>query len=210
VLADEDQGVLIDDDSLISTAPQIPSAAKAPTAPTAHENKAAQDAASSSGVKVQIVETDSDDEDDDSSPSLTASGQGTDTCASQDASKDATQAKVAPVPWDPQGRDERLLTEAKKLKEEGDTLFKKSLFDKAAETYSAVLQVLGEADEYSCERTVCYNNRAACRFQIRDFPATIADCNEVLAGDSANVKALVRRALSYENLERCVLVICVP
>jgi hypothetical protein len=201
---EEDQGVLIDDDTLISTAPQGASAVKASTA---HESKGAQDAASSRRVKVQIVETDSDDDDEDSSSTPTTGGQGTAACESHEASNDAPQAgtKVAPVPWDAQGRDEQLLTEVKKIKEEGDTLFKKSLFDKAAEAYSAALQRLGEADEYACERTVCYNNRAACRFQIRDFPATIADCNEVLGVDSDNVKALVRRGLSYENLERYAL-----
>jgi tetratricopeptide (TPR) repeat protein len=88
------------------------------------------------------------------------------------------------------------------VKDEADALFKKGLFEQAAEVYSTAVGELGDEEDYQHERCLCYNNRAACRLQIRDYAATIADCGEVLCVDGDNVKALVRRAMSYEGLER--------
>jgi len=46
------------------------------------------------------------------------------------------------------------------------------------------------------------NNRAACHYQLRSFKQTISDTTEVLELDPNNVKALLKRGLSYEALEK--------
>jgi Flp pilus assembly protein TadD len=55
------------------------------------------------------------------------------------------------------------------------------------------------------ERVALLNNRGACRFQDRDFRQCVSDCNEALSIDPNNVKALLRRGQSYENIEKIEL-----
>mmetsp|Transcript_32564 Transcript_32564/g.82087 ORF Transcript_32564/g.82087 Transcript_32564/m.82087 type:complete len:605 (-) Transcript_32564:24-1838(-) len=118
------------------------------------------------------------------------------------AAAEAAKAKAKAVPWEARGRDAKRLAAGKELKDKADEMFKKGLFEQAADVYSESLGALGEAEEFEGERTLCYSNRAACRLQVRDYGATIADCNEVLCVDEDNVKALLRRAQSNEGLER--------
>ncbi|RLN90114.1 hypothetical protein BBJ28_00010121 [Nothophytophthora sp. Chile5] len=90
---------------------------------------------------------------------------------------------------------------AELLKERGNDAFKSAAFEKAIELY-------GEAIEASSDKPgaalalSCYNNRAACNQQLSNFSAVIRDCTHVLEFDEKNQKALLRRALAYEGLER--------
>lgn len=141
-------------------------------------------------VRVEIMESDSDDEEHPCTAPPPA------------AAAAPEENEVMMIPWEANGRDEGKLAEAKAAKEAADDLFKKGLFEQASEGYSCTLALLADEQTYQPERSLCFNNRAACRLQIRDYAATIADCGEVLCSDPDNVKALVRRAMSYEGLER--------
>jgi len=90
------------------------------------------------------------------------------------------------------------LTPALAAKEEGNELYKNGKFPEAIATYSRGLG-LATTDE---EKIVLLNNRAGCRFQDRDFRQCVSDCSEVLSIDPKNVKALLRRGLAYENIEK--------
>merc|ERR1711865_20813 len=92
------------------------------------------------------------------------------------------------------------LPEAERAKEEGNVLFRKGLFEMAAEKYSWALGLCEEPDG-SLALSI-RNNRAACNHQISDFSAVIKDTNFVLEREPRNLKALVRRMLALEPLER--------
>lgn len=110
---------------------------------------------------------------------------------------------AAPELWGVvEGRDHGAVLSARAAKEEGDQLMKQGLFEAAAERYSHAVDLLGDSDAVAQERRVCFSNRAGCRLQLRDYGSVIADCGEVLAVDGRDVKALVRRGLAYEGLEK--------
>jgi tetratricopeptide (TPR) repeat protein len=92
------------------------------------------------------------------------------------------------------------LPEAERAKEEGNVLFRKGLFEAAAEKYTDALRLCKEP-----EGTLALsirNNRAACYHQISDFNAVIKDTSFVLEREPRNSKALLRRMLALEPLER--------
>uniref|UniRef100_K3X3Q4 Hsp70-Hsp90 organising protein n=1 Tax=Globisporangium ultimum (strain ATCC 200006 / CBS 805.95 / DAOM BR144) TaxID=431595 RepID=K3X3Q4_GLOUD len=92
------------------------------------------------------------------------------------------------------------LNPAELLKEKGNDAFKTAAFEKAIEHYSEALEVCD--DQSSTLALSCYNNRAACNQQLSNFSAVIRDCSHVLEFEPENQKALLRRALAYEGLER--------
>lgn len=90
------------------------------------------------------------------------------------------------------------ISAAMAAKEEGNELYKNGKFPEAIDVYTRGLG-LATTDE---ERIALLNNRAGCRFQERDFRQCVSDCSEVLAMDPKNTKALLRRGLAYENIEK--------
>jgi len=92
------------------------------------------------------------------------------------------------------------LSGVERLKEEGNVLFKKALFEQALEKYSKALEQC--EDEASSAALVLRNNRAACSHQLSDFGSVARDACFVLKHDPNNMKALVRRMLAYEPLEK--------
>jgi tetratricopeptide (TPR) repeat protein len=48
----------------------------------------------------------------------------------------------------------------------------------------------------------CYSNRAACRMQHHAYKKVISDCTNCLKIQPQNAKALMRRCLAYEALEK--------
>ena len=110
---------------------------------------------------------------------------------------------AAPELWGAgEERDFESIQKARAEKENGDQLMRQGLFEAAAERYSAAIELVGDSEAVAPERRVCFSNRAGCRLQLRDYGSVIADCGEVLALDSRDVKALVRRGLAYEGLEK--------
>jgi len=81
---------------------------------------------------------------------------------------------------------------------EGNEFFKKALFPDAIESYSRALGL----STTSPEKIDCLNNRAACYYQLRNFKQVITDTTDVLEIDPNNVKALLKRGLSFEALEK--------
>jgi tetratricopeptide (TPR) repeat protein len=89
---------------------------------------------------------------------------------------------------------------AEKAKEEGNVLFRKGLFEEAASKYSQALEAC--SDQEADIALAIRNNRAACYHQLSNFTSVVADASYVLAREPANLKALTRRMLALEPLER--------
>jgi len=92
------------------------------------------------------------------------------------------------------------LPKAEQLKLKGNDAFKLAQFDSAIQFYT---DALNEMSNKTTELAIsCYNNRAACNQQMSNYSAVIEDCSCVLEFQNNNQKALLRRALAYEGLER--------
>lgn len=92
------------------------------------------------------------------------------------------------------------MSPAELLKQKGNDAFKKASFETAIDFYSQAIEACTSShDELAIS---CYNNRAACNQQLSAFSAVIRDCSHVLEFEVDNQKALLRRALAYEGLER--------
>lgn len=92
------------------------------------------------------------------------------------------------------------MNQAELLKEKGNDAFKAAQFEKAIEVYGEAIEACDK--QSSAIAIACYNNRAACYQQLSNFSGVIADCTHVIEVDPVNQKALLRRALAYEGLER--------
>ena len=92
------------------------------------------------------------------------------------------------------------LSPAEQIKEQGNDAFKKAAFDLAIDLYTKAIKACD--NETSALALSCFNNRAACHQQMSNFSAIVGDCTHVLEYEPDNQKALLRRALAYEGLER--------
>jgi stress-induced-phosphoprotein 1 len=81
----------------------------------------------------------------------------------------------------------------------GNSLFGLGKYDVAAQFYTRAL-ALSTVD--NDDKANLYSNRAACRQQIHDYTAVIEDANAALKINAKHVKALLRRAIAYEGLEK--------
>jgi stress-induced-phosphoprotein 1 len=94
------------------------------------------------------------------------------------------------------------LSAPEQLKAQGNEAFRESRYDEAARAYTAALAKIGVEDKSSALALSCFNNRAACYQQVSDFGGVVDDCCCVLRHENANEKALLRRGLAYEGLQR--------
>lgn len=81
----------------------------------------------------------------------------------------------------------------------GNSLFGLGKYDQAAQFYTRAIEL---THGNTPEKANYFANRAACNQQVHAYKQVIADCNEALAIDSNHVKALLRRAIAYEGLEK--------
>jgi len=89
---------------------------------------------------------------------------------------------------------------AEKVKEEGNALFKKGLFEQALVTYN---KALGMCKDQKGELALAIrNNRAGCYHQLSNFHGVIEESTFVLEQQPDNTKALMRRMLALEPLEK--------
>ncbi|XP_069031930.1 sperm-associated antigen 1A [Embiotoca jacksoni] len=80
------------------------------------------------------------------------------------------------------------------LKQEGNGLVKKGLFQEALEKYSECLTI--KPDECSL-----YTNRSICLLKLNRFEEAKKDCDSALQLEPANKKAFYRRALAFKGLQ---------
>lgn len=83
-------------------------------------------------------------------------------------------------------------------------MFKAAKFELALEKYTQVIEKVpytyGEAMDPLLVSS--YNNRAACYQQLGFYRKVTEDCSVVLEHDPRNLKALLRRGLALESLEK--------
>lgn len=91
-------------------------------------------------------------------------------------------------------------SKAELLKVDGDTCFRSARFEDAIAKYTEALECVESLSSPLAVSVL--NNRAACNQQLSNFGAVVDDTTMVLETDASNVKALLRRALAYEGLER--------
>lgn len=92
------------------------------------------------------------------------------------------------------------LSKEEKMKEEGNALFKKGFFDQALDVYTKALKAC--KDQKGELAVAIRNNRAGCYQQLSDFHAVVQEANFVLEQQPDNLKALLRRMLALEPLEK--------
>nr|WMP39840.1 FKBP62 [Solanum melongena] len=96
---------------------------------------------------------------------------------------------------------------AGKKKEEGNALFKAGKYARASKRYEKAAKFI-EYNSFSEEekkqskalKITCNLNNAACKLKLKDYKQAEKLCTKVLELDSANVKALYRRAQAYMNM----------
>jgi len=94
--------------------------------------------------------------------------------------------------------DGKPLSESQIAKQEGNSAFKEGRFEEALAHYSKALELTTTPSE----KSVLHSNRAACFAQNQNWSEGLKECNKALEYDPKNVKALLRRGLAYEGLER--------
>lgn len=85
------------------------------------------------------------------------------------------------------------------LRAKGNSLFKECKYEKAIECYSEAIRAFPATSK---EIALCYGNRAACYTNLNKPEEVILDCTKALEISPLYVKALERRARTYEALGR--------
>ncbi|XP_046906532.1 sperm-associated antigen 1A isoform X2 [Hypomesus transpacificus] len=90
-----------------------------------------------------------------------------------------------------------------RLKNEGNHLFKNGQFGDAVEKYTQAISGCSDAEVDSPEDlSILHSNRAACHLKDGNSVDCISDCTRALELHPFSLKALLRRAMAYESLER--------
>lgn len=84
----------------------------------------------------------------------------------------------------------------------GNSLFSQGKYELAQEFYSRAIELSVSANTSNDDKANFYANRAACRQQIHDFKGVIADADAALNLVPNHVKALLRRAIAHEGMEK--------
>jgi len=94
------------------------------------------------------------------------------------------------------------MNEAEVLKREGNEMFAKGDQEGAIEKYTQAIEACGDEGKDAGLKADILANRAACYRQLYNPKAVVDDCSLALKLNPQHVKALVRRAQAYENLEK--------
>lgn len=89
----------------------------------------------------------------------------------------------------------KTMVEAKTI---GNSHFGDGKYEAAATYYTRGL-ALAQTPE---DKATLYTNRAACRQQSHDYQSVMEDANSALAINPNHIKALLRRAIAYEGMEK--------
>lgn len=117
----------------------------------------------------------------------------------------ALYEKVQPLAAQAKAAQLRSLTGAARFKAEGNELFKASRYEDAIEKYTKAIEGVGAEPKTPEDKSIAidsYNNRAVCWMQQQNYRQVIMDTTAVLDLDSGNLKALFRRAMAFEGLEK--------
>jgi len=104
------------------------------------------------------------------------------------------EAKYAPKRFDDAGNP---LSPAQIAKEEGNVFFRESRYEKAIEKYTRAISLASTEEE----KAVYYSNRATCYAQLQNHQQVVEDCTASI-NIKPTTKALIRRGLAYEVLEK--------
>jgi len=96
--------------------------------------------------------------------------------------------------------DGSALSPSQKVKEEGNESFRTGKIPQAIESYTKALNLC--TDKEANVKADIYCNRAACFVQLYEPHKVINDCTECLELQPMNVKALLRRGLANESLDK--------
>lgn len=117
-----------------------------------------------------------------------------------DVEVEKMSAEVKPEAEAAEERRIAALGGAERKKEEGNVLFKKGLFEQALPVYNEALACC--SDPVGELALAIRNNRAGCYHQLSNFEGVVEDTNFVLEQQPDNLKALMRRMLALEPLEK--------
>lgn len=87
-------------------------------------------------------------------------------------------------------------------KDEGNRNFATGDYETAIACYSEGMRYLPEGNGLDSQRAILYANRAACFLQQGNNGEALYDCDRSLEYNPAYVKALGRRAMALEKLEK--------
>ncbi|XP_077992499.1 uncharacterized protein LOC144446576 [Glandiceps talaboti] len=90
--------------------------------------------------------------------------------------------------------------EAQELKNKGNEFYKNEEYGEAIDAYTNALLTCPLC--YKKERAIMYSNRAACHLRMDENEEAIVDCSKALELHSVYVKALLRRAQTYEKVDK--------
>ncbi|XP_022109352.1 mitochondrial import receptor subunit TOM70-like [Acanthaster planci] len=97
--------------------------------------------------------------------------------------------------------DERTAEEkAQASKNKGNKYFKAGRYEQAIACYNEAIELVPE-DKVK-DLSTFYQNRAAAHEQLKNYAQVVADCTKALELNSRYVKALFRRAKSFENMNQ--------
>jgi len=96
--------------------------------------------------------------------------------------------------------EEEKTAEAMRLKESGTALFKEKRFAEALDDYEASAKMCEETPSLEAVWISCKLNCALMCVNMSNFPSAVVHAGDVLKKDSANVKALYRRAVARNHL----------
>ncbi|XP_072022397.1 LOW QUALITY PROTEIN: protein unc-45 homolog B-like [Amphiura filiformis] len=89
------------------------------------------------------------------------------------------------------------ISEAQKLKEEGNKHYKAENYESAVASYTQALKLCPETD---ANRAVYYKNRAACHLKLENYDKALQDSSAALDITPGDTKALFRKCQALESL----------
>ncbi|CAL5229198.1 g12480 [Coccomyxa viridis] len=153
-----------------------------------HEHKNIGETASSEQKETEVEQPQ------DQQPAVTSNG----------AEPSANTAEAAtrnqpPAPTPSPADNEKALKQAETLKQEGNKLYADDDLEPAVAKYEEALRIAPEGAKK--QRAVYYANLAACHLKTKHFEDAVQDSTAALELEPEYVKALLRRAAAYEELD---------